>query len=86
MGLEMSFHRTRRKTGPLLESSRNRDRTSDDRELDFDDVNLNDTNPFLASNRNNVVPHSLKHFMEAETGLYGHVSFYADTFSCVTVS
>ena len=87
MGLEISLHRTRRKTEPLSVSNRNRKKTLDDRERTFDDINLQESNPFLSTpNRNTVVPQSLKQFMEVQENFRGHLNFYADAVSCVTVS
>ena len=85
MGLKISFQRSRRKTGPVQAPSPSRESDSDE-ERSFDDINLNESNPFLPSNRETAVPHSLKPFIEEKADFCGHLNFYTDAVSCVTVS
>ena len=78
MGITVSFHRTRRKTGPLLISYRSSQDQSEIVDGKFDDINIEESNPFLASTRTTVVPNSLKQFIEVETKCQGQLNFYAD--------
>ena len=85
MGLKISFQRSRRKTGPVPAASPT-SKSDGDAELSFDDINLNESNPFLPSNRETAVPQSLKPFIEEKADFCGHLNFYTDAVSCVTVS
>ena len=85
MGLKISFQRSRRKTGPVPAASPT-SKSDSDAELSFDDINLNESNPFLPSNRETAVPQSLKPFIEEKADFCGHLNFYTDAVSCVTVS
>lgn len=88
MGIAVSFHRTRRKTEPLMMKNRNkRPSLEAKRERVFDDIALNSSNPFLNSKHIPVVPQSLEHFIGESNKHEELLNFYTDKEICnVSVS